>query len=104
VVVAVGETDTPTPLVTAPIPWSIEPVPPLNVGVSVAECPLVTVEGDAAKEAVGAATTVNPKFGLLLFFHLLLSEELKLPLVFRPPPAAVGVSVTLQLELLLEPT
>lgn len=59
-VVTVGDTETPFPLVTAPTPWSTLPVPLLNVGVRVVEFPDVIVRDDAVKLVmIGAATTVT---------------------------------------------
>jgi hypothetical protein len=59
--VAVGVTVTPAPLVTVPMPLSIEPLPFANVGVNLAELPEVIVAGTAVKlvmEGAGTAVTV----------------------------------------------
>jgi hypothetical protein len=60
VVVTVGFTVRTLPLVTAPMPLSIDPVPFTNVGVKVAGAPAVIVVGLATKLLIeGAGTTVT---------------------------------------------
>ena len=55
-----GETDAPSPLVTAPTELLTLPVPPLNTPVSVVEPPAVIVGAAAVKLLIaGAATTLN---------------------------------------------
>jgi adenosine/AMP kinase len=63
VVVTVGNTDFPIPLVTDMAPGVTTPVPPVKVGIRVTESPLVIVDAEAVKAAVGAATTVNVAAG-----------------------------------------
>jgi hypothetical protein len=60
VVVVVGETEKPVPLVTVPTPLFTLPVPLLNVGVMVVEVPDKIVVDPAVKlEITGTATTVT---------------------------------------------
>ena len=79
---------------------------PLAAATNETFCPAAAVVLDGFVVTVGAvqvgAFTVRAKFGLTLFFQLLLSALLKLPLIF-PLTAVVGVSVTVQLELLVDP-
>jgi hypothetical protein len=58
--VLVGVTVTDEPLVTDRLPGEITPVPPVKLGVSCDDAPVVTVIGEAVKlEIEGAATTVS---------------------------------------------
>ena len=69
VVVVVGEMLTGDPLVTAPTPLLILPVPPLKTAVSVAELPIVIVAGTRVKLVIaGAATTFSVKLCCALGF------------------------------------
>jgi hypothetical protein len=69
-VVAVGDTDTPTPLVTDMLPGVITPVPFEKTAVKVEELPELMVEGEAAKLVIvgGATTTSVPSNGAAFAF------------------------------------
>jgi len=101
VVVAEGVTVTGVPLVTAPTPLLILPVPLTNTGVNVVECPAV-IEADPDKKLVtagaGNTVTVNP---LLVALIPCASVTFTVSVWFTPAVVGVPCTVTVLVVLLL---
>ena len=100
-VVADGVTVTGVPLVTAPTPLLMLPVPLTKTGVSVVECPAVIVaEPDTKLETAGAGNTVTVK-PLLVALIPCASVTFTVRVWFTPAVVGVPCTVTVLVVLLL---
>ena len=81
-----GPVDTGVPLVTAPRPWSIEPLPPLNTPVSVVLLPLLMVLAAALNDVMlGGGTTVTVTVAVTETRTELVTVSVKVVVVERGP-------------------